>query len=134
MLYTTLFHEEMYIIMKKIVAEKTTVLGGAAPYNLVSVEDAFDWSSGNRGERIGTYYTILRLTDMEKQRVFVREAAWAIDPEAVQQAANLLKFLQVDFDGFTGTVSTDRNGALRIYAEAESVKIISSLNGQRKES
>lgn len=110
--------------MKKLEITKEVACGGLPSYNLIDVKDAFDWSSGARGDRIGTYYTILRLADMEKQRIFVRDTAPVADPVIVQQAAATLKFVQVDFDGFSSHVYTDKAGAIRIIAEAEAIRLV----------
>ena len=110
--------------MKKIQINKEAACGGLPPYNLISVEDAFDWSSGKRGDRTGTYYTILRVSDMEKQRIFVRDAAPAADLAAVQQAAAALAFIQVDFDNVTSHAYVDKTGSIRIIAEAEAVRLV----------
>jgi len=119
--------------MRKILLDKAVALGGPAPYNLISADDAFDWSVGTKGPRIGTNYTILRLCDMEKQRVFVPDAVPAISAEAVQQSATEMQFVKVDFDGLTATVSADKSGNLRIYAEAKVVRIVQPQTAPRKE-
>lgn len=110
--------------MRKIALDEITALGGTSPYRLILVEDAFDWSSGSKGPRIGSYYTVLRLIDLEKQRVLVRDTAPAVPPEAVAQRASTMQFVLADFVGLTASVSADKTGNLRIYAEAEAVKII----------
>lgn len=119
--------------MKKFVLDKATALGGLAPYNLVAVDDAFDWSSGTKGSRIGSNYTVLRLRDMEKQRVFVPDATPAISAEVVQQGATTMQFVKADFDDVAATVSADKSGNLRIYAEAKAVRIVQPQTAQRKE-
>ena len=119
--------------LKKLFLDKVAALGGSAPYNLVGVEDAHDWSNGSKGSRIGTYYTILRVTDMEKQRVFVPDNAPAVSPDAVLQGAATLKFYQVDFDGVTAFVSTDKTGNLRVYAEATAIRFVKTDATVRKE-
>lgn len=119
--------------MRKIAVEKITALGGAAPYNLVAVEDAHDWSSGSKGSRIGTQYTILRMTDMEKQRVFVPDNAPAVSPDNVLQGASSMQFYKVDFDGLTASVSADKSGNLRIYAEATAIRFVKQDAAVRKE-
>ena len=120
--------------LKKLFLDKVAALGGSAPYNLVGVEDAHDWSNGSKGSRIGTYYTILRVTDMEKQRVFVPDNAPAISADAVLQGAASLKFYQVDFDGLSAFVSPDKSGNLRIYAEATAIRFIKNDTPLRKDS
>lgn len=110
--------------MKKINAEKSTALGGMPPYNLVAVEEAYDWSSGTKGNQIGINYTILRGADMEKQRVFVRGNVPIVDAESVLVRVKEFKFVLVDFDGLTASVSADKNGNIRIYAEAEAVRVV----------
>lgn len=110
--------------MRKILLDEMTALGGTSPYKLIAVEDAFDWSSGSKGPRIGSYYTILRVIDLEKQRILVRDTAPAVPPEAVAQRASAMQFVLVDFVGLTASVSADKTGNLRIYTEAEAVKII----------
>lgn len=108
-------------------------LGGPAPYNLVGVEDGFDWSAGSKGPRIGTYYTVLRRADMEKQRVLVRDSTPIVSADTVAQYAAEMHFIQVDFDGFSASVSADRTNNLRIYAEAEAVRVIQPQSGAKKE-
>lgn len=110
--------------MRKFPLDKETALGGPAPYNLVSVDASFDWSSGSKGPQIGINYTTLRLSDMEKVRVFVRDSAPAVSAEIVAQHATAMEFIRADFDGFTASVSADKTGSLRIYAEAEAIRII----------
>lgn len=110
--------------MRKIVLDPITALGGPAPYNLVAAEDAFDWTSGSKGPRIGTNYTILRRIDLEKQRIFVPDTAPAVSPETVAQHASAMQFVPVDFVNLNATAAADKAGNLRIYAEAEAVKIV----------
>lgn len=110
--------------MRKILLDDKTALGGTSPHRLIAVEDAFDWSSGSKGPRIGSYYTILRVIDLEKQRILVRDTAPVVPPEAVAQRASAMQFVLADFVGLTASVSADKTGNLRIYAEAEAVKIV----------
>lgn len=118
--------------LRKILVDSITALGGSAPYNLVGAEDAFDWSSGSKGPRIGTYYTILRISDMEKQRILVHDPAPAIDPATVLNGASKLQFYKVDFEGLTASVSPDKTGNLRIYAEAKSIKFITAQTATKQ--
>lgn len=120
-------------MVRKINLDENTALCGSGPYPLISVEDAHDWSSGSRGPRIGTYYTTLRSADMEKVRVLVRDAAPAIAAETVNQYAAALRFIRVDFDGFTASVSADRTGNLRIYAEANAIRVVQPQTGGKSE-
>lgn len=109
--------------MRKIVADELTALGGQPPHNLVEVEDAFDWSDGKKGPRIGTNYTILRAFDCEKVRVLVKDAAPLVSPSAFQNLA-LGQFPKVLFDQLSATISVNsRTGALSIYAEATAIKL-----------
>ena len=110
--------------MRKILLNEITALGGTSPHKLIAVEDAFDWSSGAKGPRIGTNYTILRMVDLEKQRIFVRDTGPVVPPETVAQRASTMQFIPVAFEGLTASVSADKSGNLRIYAEAEAVKIV----------
>ena len=110
--------------MRKISLNANTALCGSGPYPLAGVEDAHDWSSGSKGPRVGTYYTLLRTADMEKVRVLVRDSAPAVSAEIVAQHAAAMQFIRVDFDGFTASVSADKSGNLRIYAEAEVIRVI----------
>lgn len=119
--------------MRKILVDKSTALGGNAPYNLVGVDDAFDWSSGSKGSRIGTHYTVLRIADMEKQRVFVPDSTPVVTSEAVLQGTSTMQFYKVDFEGFTASVSADKSGGLRIYAEATAIKFVKPETPPRKE-
>lgn len=121
-------------MLRKLVLSIIVALGGAAPYNLVALEEAYDWSSGSRGPRIGTYYVVLRRADMEKQRVFIREPAPVVDANIVAQQAAEMRFIQVDFDGFTASVSADKTCNLRIYAEAQGIRIIQPQTSGKKES
>jgi len=120
-------------IMRKMPITKDTALGGPGPYNLVGVEDGFDWSSGTKGLRIGTHYTILRLTDMEKQRVFIRDTAPAIPADAVLQGAAAMQFYQVNFNGLAASVSADKSGNLRVYAEASAIQIVQPQAAQKRD-
>lgn len=110
--------------MRKIIIDLLTALGGNAPYNLIAVDDAYDWTSGSKGPRIGSYYTVLRMIDLEKQRVLVRDTAPVVSPDTVAQRASAMQFVPVAFEGLTASVSADKTGNLRIYAEAEAVKVI----------
>lgn len=99
-------------------------MGGPAPYNLVAIEDAFDWTSGPKGPQIGTKYTILRRIGLEKQRIFVSYTAPVVSPEMVTQHASAMQFVPMDFVNLNATATVDKSGNLRIYAEAEAVKIV----------
>lgn len=119
-------------MLKRMLITIIIALGGPAPYNLVSVEDAFDWSSGSKGPRIGSYYTVLRRADMEKQKVLVRDSAPIVDAETVTQYTTGMRFIQVDFDGFSASVYADRTGNLRISASAEAVRVVSPQTSSGK--
>ena len=110
--------------MRKIPLNEITALGGPSPHRLAAVEDAFDWSSGVKGPRIGSYYVVLRMIDLEKQRVLVRDTTPVVSPDTVAQRASTMQFVPVTFEGLTARVSADKTGNLRIYAEAEAVKIV----------
>lgn len=110
--------------MRKITIDEITALGGPSPQRLIAVEDAFDWSNGSKGPRIGSYYTVLRMIDLEKQRVLVRDTAPVVSPDTVAQRASAMQFVPVAFEGLTASVSADKTGNLRIYAEAEAIKVV----------
>ncbi len=118
---------------KKIQLDANAALCGPGPYPVAGVDDAYDWSSGSKGPRIGTYYTILRTADMEKVRVLVRDAAPLVNAETVAQYTAAMQFLRVAFEGFTASVSADKAGNLRIYAEAEAIHIVQPQAGGKKE-
>lgn len=111
-------------VIRKITLDEITALGGPPPHRLTAVEEAFDWSSGSKGPRVGSYYTVLRLIDLEKLRVLVRDTAPAVPPETVAQRASTLQFVLVEFVGLTASASSDKTGNIRIYAEAEAVKVV----------
>ena len=110
--------------MKKIILDEITALGGNPPYQLVAVENAFDWSSGSKGPRIGTNYIILRKNDLEKQKVFIRDTGPIVAPDTVSQRASSMQFVPVIFESLSASISADKTGNLRIYAEAAAVKIV----------
>lgn len=110
--------------VRKIAADELTALGGPAPYSLVGVDDAYDWSGNTKGARIGTFYTILRMIDVEKVRVLVREPTPIIDPATLENMS-LTQFPKVMFDHVTATISANsKTGALSIYAEAAAIKLV----------
>jgi len=112
--------------MRKMIADELTALGGPAPHCLVGVDDAYDWSSGKKGPRIGTNYTILRVCDLEKVRVYVRDAAPVVDPTAFA-GLTVSQFPKVSFDGFNATIGINsRTDQLSIYAEASAIKLITT--------
>jgi len=120
-------------MFRKILLDASTALCGPGPYPLAGVDDAYDWTSGSKGPRIGTYYTVLRTADMEKVRVFVHDTAPAVAAETVAQYAAAMQFIRVNFTGFSASVSADKTGNLRIYAEAEAIHIAQSQAGAKKE-
>ena len=110
--------------MRKIFADEPTALGGPAPYSLVGVDDAFDWSGNTKGARIGTFYTVLRMIDFEKVRVLVREPTPTVDPATLENMT-LAQFPKVIFDHLTATISANsKTGSLSIYAEATAIKLV----------
>lgn len=110
--------------MRKIIADEITALGGQAPHAVVDAEDAFDWTDGKKGPRIGSYYTVLRGFDLEKVRVLVRDAAPAIPP-TVFQNLHMGQFPRINFENLTATISVNsRTGGLAIYAEAKAAKLV----------
>lgn len=110
--------------MRKIIADETTALGGPPPHTLVSEDDAYDWSNGTKGSRIGTNYTILRAIDLEKVRVLVRDPAPIVDPAALENLG-LTQLPKVLFDQLTATISVNtKTNGLIIYAEAAAVKLV----------
>lgn len=119
--------------MRNIIIAMLSALCGNGNFPLAAVTDAFDWTNGIKGPRIGTYYTILRTADMEKVRVLVRDSAPIIDAETVARYAAAMQFVRVDFDGFTASVSADKTGNLRIYAEAEAIRLVQPQAGAKKE-
>lgn len=117
--------------MNSMKLDKMTALGGAAPYALVEISEAFDWSAGKKGDCIGMNYTVLRTVDMEKQRVFVPNTESVVSAEVIENGVATFQFVRVDFDGVTAKAIVDKSGGIRIYAEATSVKVISP-NGAQK--
>lgn len=119
--------------MRKIPLDELSALGTSGPHALCAVEDAFDWSSGSKGPRIGTNYSVIRPADMEKVKVRVPDSAPVVAAEAVAKYIADMQFIYVTFDGFTASVSVDRTGNLRIYAEAESIRVVRPQAGGQKE-
>lgn len=111
--------------MRSLSLDEVTALGGQGPHSLVDVSDTFDWDKITRtqGSRIGTTYTVLRTNDLEKVRVFVRDAAPAIDQATVLQRVPTLQFVKVTFDRLTASVYADDKKNLHITAEAAAVKL-----------
>lgn len=111
--------------MYKLSLDEVSALGGHGPHSLVDVSDAFEWNGDKRGPRIGSHYTIIRGSDLEKVRVLVRDSAPVVDQATVLQRVPTLQFVRVTFDRLTASVSADQKRNLRITAEAAAVKIFS---------
>lgn len=111
--------------MNSMKVDKITALGGAAPYALVEITEAFDWSSGKKGDCIGMNYTVLRAVDMEKQRVFVPSMEPVVSADVVEKGVADFQFVWVDFDSVTAKAAVDKFGGIKVYAEATAVKVIS---------